>query len=785
MASFDSDIHNIEITVEPDVAIINIEVTEFVTVELVDSAPPIAAIIQQEVGARGAPGPVGPPGADSTVPGPIGPVGPRGYEGAQGPQGIMGEQGPPGSPGGPVGPEGPQGPPGINGVDGPPGVTGAQGPQGPQGIQGSQGAAGTGITMKGSKPDESGLPTSGNSQGDAWIITADDSLWIWDGTAWVSGGSIQGPPGSQGPQGAQGFMGSPGPQGPAGPQGLSGPVGPQGPQGQQGPAGADSTVPGPTGDVGPEGPQGPQGIQGPVGEQGPIGATGSTGPQGPVGPEGPQGAAGVGINMKGSVPTVGDLPTGAARGDAYIVTTTGDLWVWDGTVWVNAGPIQGPVGPQGPQGTQGPKGDTGAQGVAGPQGPQGVKGDVGPAGADGAVGAKGDKGDKGDTGDTGAPGGPGPPGSTGAPGPQGPQGDIGPQGVPGTSFPDATFDGTIYGRKDGAWVNAQPLDADLTSLAAISATNTMVYRSAANTWGVVTVGANLSFTGGVLTATGGGSGGGGVVVSPTPPISPVEGQEWLDETSGILYTWYTGVDSNAWMEAGPVGGSGGGGAGASSHTTGDAKLTFKNVADTGWVLMNDGSIGDATSGATTRANADTSALFKLFYANIDDTGAPLQTPAGAATTRAAQGTAADAYAAHCRLVLPRQLGRGLAAAGAGAGLTSRDLGRWDGAETHTQSVGEMASHAHSISDPSHAHGLADPSHNHINPVGYWTVNGQYNTSSSIPEIPIGYDQWGIYGNYTGIGVYGAGTGIGIYANGGSAPMDITNPRTYWNVMVKL
>lgn len=50
-------------------------------------------------------------------------------------------------------------------------------------------------------------------------------------------------------------------------------------------------------------------------------------------------------------------------------------------------------------------------------------------------------------------------------------------------------------------LGAQPLDADLTSLAAASGTNTIYYRSAANTWSAVTVGTGLSFTGGALTAT--------------------------------------------------------------------------------------------------------------------------------------------------------------------------------------------------------------------------------------------------------------------------------------------
>lgn len=119
-----------------------------------------------------------------------------------------------------VGPQGPQGPQGIQGVTGNPStVPGPQGPIGPQGVQGSQGVAGSGITMKGSVATTGDLPSSGNFQGDAYIVQADDSLHVWNGSSWVSGGSIQGPPGSQGPQGPQGVIG---PQGIQGPQGLSG-----------------------------------------------------------------------------------------------------------------------------------------------------------------------------------------------------------------------------------------------------------------------------------------------------------------------------------------------------------------------------------------------------------------------------------------------------------------------------------------------------------------------------------------------------------------------------------
>jgi hypothetical protein len=52
--------------------------------------------------------------------------------------------------------------------------------------------------------------------------------------------------------------------------------------------------------------------------------------------------------------------------------------------------------------------------------------------------------------------------------------------------------------------NVEAWDADIDALAALSGTNTIYYRSAANTWTGVTIGSGLNFTAGTLTATGGG-----------------------------------------------------------------------------------------------------------------------------------------------------------------------------------------------------------------------------------------------------------------------------------------
>jgi hypothetical protein len=129
---------------------------------------------------------------------------------------------------------------------------------------------------------------------------------------------------------------------------IRGPEGPAGPQGSPGVQG-------------PQGPAGPQGQQGPAGLQGPEGPAGPSGPAGPAGAQGIQGPAGIGINFKGQVAAIANLPANPDQGDAYLVQADDSLRVWDSesSSWVNGGSIQGPQGIQGP---------AGADGLIGPRG---------------------------------------------------------------------------------------------------------------------------------------------------------------------------------------------------------------------------------------------------------------------------------------------------------------------------------------------------------------------------------------------------------------------------------
>lgn len=83
--------------------------------------------------------------------------------------------------------------------------------------------------------------------------------------------------------------------------------------------------------------------------------------------------------------------------------------------------------------------------------------------------------------------------------------------------------------------------------------------------------------------------------------------------------------------------------------TGDVKFILASSAPTGWVKADGGSIGSAASGGTTRANADTAALFAVLW-NLNVLDSAIQDSTGAGSTKGA--SAAADFAANKRMVLP-------------------------------------------------------------------------------------------------------------------------------------
>jgi hypothetical protein len=115
---------------------------------------------------------------------------------------------------------------------------------------------------------------------------------------------------------------------------------------------------------------------------------------------------------------------------------------------------------------------------------------------------------------------------------------------------------------------------------------------------------------------------------------------------------------------------------AQGWETGDYRISSRATTSLpGWVKVDDGTIGNATSGGTTRANADTADLFAHLWSTFSDAICPVSTGRGA--------SAAADFAAGKTIKLSAMLGRALVVAGAGSGLTSRALGDKTGTETST------------------------------------------------------------------------------------------------------
>lgn len=215
-------------------------------------------------------------------------------------------------------------------------------------------------------------------------------------------------------------------------------------------------------------------------------------------------------------------------------------------------------------------------------------------------------------------------------------------------------------------------------------------------------------------------------------------------------------------------------------STGDGKLTFKTVADAGWIMLDDTSFGPVGSAAG-HTSASYQALFTLMYNNISDAGATLYTTIGSPTTRATQGTASAAWTAGCILALPKQLGRAFVGAGAGVGLTSRPLGATFGSDSISLSLTQLPGGITSSGTPS------------------------ISVVSTVTGVPSGMDNGAFlayngasYGSYApgksgGSGPVALGqitstssNSISLTSNNtGGSTTPVTQASAAWNVMVKL
>jgi microcystin-dependent protein len=167
-------------------------------------------------------------------------------------------------------------------------------------------------------------------------------------------------------------------------------------------------------------------------------------------------------------------------------------------------------------------------------------------------------------------------------------------------------------------------------------------------------------------------------------------------TSAYIIAALAAIDASSFLAALGIGG----------FETGDVKFTINNQTSAGWIIYSSGAgsgtIGDASSAATIRANADCSALFQLIWNSIADADCPV--PGGRG------GSASIDWNNHKQIYLPWIPGRAIIGAAGGAPLTSRTHGRVYGEENHLLTTAEMPSHTHpnSLSDPGHYHTYNQP-----------------------------------------------------------------------------
>jgi len=652
-------------------------------------------------------------------------------------------------------------------------ATGPIGPQGPMGPQGDQGSSGQVTTLVGyfehevpaSLPPNGLMPVDWDGQGQpAYQMAPGESLLCsntalpefghiyiyvtttFDPSGWIDGGAIEGPPGPIGPQGVQG------PPGPDGPQGIPGPLGPQGPIGLDGP-------PGPLGPVGPQGNQGLQGPIGPAGQQGNQGSPGPTGGPGPMGPQGPGGSQGL-PGISGPTGSQGPMgPQGIQGSSGEIGVLIGSCEYRDpeqllelppsGAIPANWDqPNNWPPAPyqmiQG-EGILNKNASTFTFGHvyvyvttvydpsgwvdAGPiQGPQGP---TGGQGIQGPIGLQGPAGLDGPVGPQGPQGNQGPPGIAGIDGPVGPQGIQGTQGLPGPVGPDGP---------QGQTGNQGPVGPS-------------------------------------------GVDGGAVYIGDVPPPNPSQGEFWFDSVNAQLYIWYEDATSAQWVVAinQPI-----------------PPLDYVPITGgtmTGPLILDADPIDPL--GATTKQYTDIAVAGAVKVGSIimwcDDVPPDdwllcdgtvylnTQIPLLAPVLKNKHGGVPGVSNAVPNL--SQRFPRGQAA--------GEIIGTTGGSATHTNTVAELAYHAHAIADPGHAHvpqdpghahGLQDPSHAHgIYDVGHVHPDPGHAHGIGDPGHAHTYSQWyspavniapGTGGsqqtNWTGAsgtGVYTGGSGALLYAVG--------------------
>lgn len=165
----------------------------------------------------------------------------------------------------------------------------------------------------------------------------------------------------------------------------------------------------------------------------------------------------------------------------------------------------------------------------------------------------------------------------------------------------------------------------------------------------------------------------------------------------------------------------------------------------GWIPLNDGTIGNALSGSTTRAKSDTWLLFKQLWENTVASDCPLFTSAGAPVAKG--GTALSDWNANKRLKLPIMTDSVIANRGTGANA----LGHHFGSHTNTLVAANLPPHSHQVT---------------------------FTAGQNVGASPVNFAR----GNVPGAGSNTVASGNGP---GTSSPFNVDQPTTYFNMIMKL
>lgn len=156
-------------------------------------------------------------------------------------------------------------------------------------------------------------------------------------------------------------------------------------------------------------------------------------------------------------------------------------------------------------------------------------------------------------------------------------------------------------------------------------------------------------------------------------------------------------------------------------SVGDVKQVWGVTPPDGWVVSH-GTIGNASSNATTRANTDTLNLFTFFWNKYSTW--PVYNSSGTVVTRLA--TAALDFADNRALVMIDTRGcviQHSATTAADATIT--------GSDTAALAVANMPNHTHTINvtNPAHTHAISDPGHLHTYESGFHTGDSNSGTGN--------------------------------------------------------